>query len=46
MRMLASAAAVVAIMPLLWISSAAWSTALAVGLVTHEVGRRLKVVRG
>lgn len=40
-RMIASAAAVVALMPVIWVTSAAWATGLSAGLVVHEMRRRI-----
>ena len=41
-KMISSAAAVVVLMPLIWISSAVWATGLAAGLAAQEIKRRLK----
>lgn len=40
-RMVASAAAVVVLMPVIWVTSAAWATGLSAGLIVHELKRRL-----
>ena len=40
-RMVVSAVAVVALLPVIWVSSAVWATGLAAGLAAHEVRRRL-----
>ena len=42
MRMVLNAAVALALMPAIWVASAAWSTALTAGLLAHEVGRRIK----
>ncbi len=42
LKMISSAAAVLALIPVLWVSSAAWATALSAGLVADEVRRRLR----
>jgi hypothetical protein len=41
-RMIASAAVVAVLMPVIWVSSAVWATGLAVGLVYHEAKHRLR----
>lgn len=41
-KLITSAATVLALMPVLWVSAAAWATGLSVGLVAHELKRRLK----
>jgi hypothetical protein len=41
-RMISSAAAVVVLMPVIWVSSAVWATGLAAGLAAHELKRRLQ----
>jgi hypothetical protein len=40
-RTIASAAAVVVLMPVVWLTSAAWATGLTAGLVAYELKRRL-----
>lgn len=40
-RMIASAAAVVALLPVIWVTSAAWATGLSAGLVIHEMKRHM-----
>jgi hypothetical protein len=40
-KMIASTAAVVALMPVIWVTSATWAAGLSVGLVAHEVKRRI-----
>ncbi len=40
-RMVASAAAVVVLLPVIWVTSAAWATGLAAGLVVHEIKSRI-----
>jgi len=42
LKMVGSAAAVLVLMPVIWISSAAWATGLAAGLVAHELRHRLR----
>ncbi len=41
-KLITSAATVLALLPVLWVSAAAWATGLSVGLVCHEVQRRCK----
>ena len=45
-KMITSAATVLVLMPVIWFSSAAWATALSVGLVCDEVTRRLRSTMG
>ncbi len=39
-KMIASAAAVAALIPVIWVTSAAWATGLSASLVAHELKRR------
>lgn len=41
LKLVGSGAVVLALMPVLWVSSAAWATALSAGLVCHEIRRRM-----
>lgn len=41
-KMLSSAAVVLVLMPVIWVSSAVWATGLAAGLVVHELKHRLQ----
>jgi hypothetical protein len=45
-RIAATAVVALALMPVIWVSSVAWTTALTAGLVTHEVGRRIRRALG
>lgn len=41
-KLITSAATVLVLMPVIWVSAAAWATGLSVGLVANEVRNRCK----
>jgi hypothetical protein len=42
LKLVGSGAVVLALLPVIWVSSAAWASALSVGLICHEVRARLR----